>query len=157
MAGSEKTGVEFARADLFKGSVCFITRTKKTKKPALLIVSELWKRLGAKCVMIDPSVHDSIVASISHLPHLISTAIVNSVPAQHLNFAAAGFKDTTRIAAGSVEIWHDITLSNKKAILQQIGKFEAELKKLKKSIASNQGKQLSRQLDKARIKRLSLK
>lgn len=157
MAGSEKTGVQFARADLFKGSVCFITRTKETKNSAMLIVSELWKRLGAKCVKIDPAVHDSIVASISHMPHLISAALVNSVTEAHIKFASSGFRDTTRIAAGSVEIWHDITLSNRKAILQQIEKFETSLKKLKKSIISNQGKQLTRQLEQARVKRLSLK
>ncbi|MFH1092699.1 MAG: prephenate dehydrogenase [Candidatus Omnitrophota bacterium] len=153
MAGSEKTGAEFARGDLFKGSLCFITKTITTEKTALLKIKELWKRLGAKCVEIDPYVHDNIVASISHLPHLISAALVNSVPANYLKFAATGFKDTTRIAGGSPEIWHDIILSNRKAILKQIEKFEAVLKKLKKSIVLKQGKQLTGQLQQAREKR----
>ncbi len=157
MAGSEKAGVEFARADLFKGSVCFVAKTKKTEKTALLKVRELWKRLGARCVEIDPAVHDNIVASVSHLPHLISVALVNSVPDKYLKFAATGFKDTTRIAAASAEIWHDITLSNRKAILQQIEKFEAVLKKLKKTIVLKQPNQLTRQLERARKKRQSLK
>ncbi len=157
MAGSEKAGVEFARADLFMGSVCFITKTRKTDKTALLKVKELWERLGARCVEIDPAKHDKIVASVSHMPHLISVALVNSVADKYLRFAATGFKDTTRIAAGSAEIWHDITLSNRKAILQQIEKFEAELKKLKRSIVSKQGDQLTRQLQRARKKRQSIK
>ncbi len=157
MAGSEKAGVEFARADFFKGSVCFITKTKKTEKTALLKVRELWKRLGARCVEINPSEHDKIVASVSHLPHLISAALVNTVPVKHLKFAATGFKDTTRIAAGGVEVWHDIILSNRKAILQQIEKFEAVLKKLKESIVSKRGKQLTRELQQARKKRQSIK
>ena len=157
MAGSEKTGAEFAKADLFKGAVCFITKTKKTNKTAILKVRELWKRLGARCVEIDPALHDNIVASVSHLPHLISSALINTIPLKYLKFAATGFKDTTRIAAGSAEIWHDITLSNRKAILQQIEKFEAVLRKLKKTIVSKQGKQLIRQLDQARKKRQSLK
>ncbi|MCG2712866.1 MAG: prephenate dehydrogenase [Candidatus Omnitrophica bacterium] len=156
MAGSEKTGVEFARADLFNGSICFITKTKTTNKTAILMINELWKRLGAKCVEIDPCAHDDIVASVSHLPHLISAALVNSVPAEYLKFAGAGFKDSTRIAAASAEIWHDITLSNRKAILKQIKRFESVLKKLKKSITLKQGEQLIRQLDQAKKKRQSI-
>ncbi|MCK4994170.1 MAG: prephenate dehydrogenase [Candidatus Omnitrophica bacterium] len=157
MAGSEDAGVQNACLDFFKGSICFITNTKKTQKAAMSKVCELWEKLGAKCVKINPSEHDKIVASISHLPHLISVALVNSVTAKNIKFAAGGFKDTTRIAAGSAEMWHDITLSNRKAILAQIENFEAVLKKMKKSIIARQGKQITRQLQQAREKRLSIK
>lgn len=157
MAGSEKAGAEFAQVDLFKGSTCFIAKTKRTKASAISKVRYIWENLGAKCVMINPLAHDEIVASISHMPHLVSAALVNSVPSEYLKFAASGFKDTTRIAAGSPEIWHDITLSNRKAILSVIKNFEQALKKMKKSIVLNQGSQITKQLKLAREKRMSLK
>ncbi len=157
MAGSENTGVDFAHIDLFKESICFIAKTQNTKKSAYAIVSDLWKKMGAKCVGIDPRVHDNIVASLSHLPHLISVALVNSVPDKYFKFAASGFKDTTRIAASSVEVWHDIIFSNKKAILSRIENFEMVLKKMKQAIISSQGKQITLQLQRARKKRLSIK
>ena len=156
MAGSENTGVQFASIDLFRSSICFIAKTKKTKSFAYEIVNELWTQLGAECVVIDPRVHDRIVAFISHLPHLISVALVDCVPDKYLRYAASGFKDTTRIAAGSAEVWHDITFSNRKAILAGISKFEAALRKMKKTIISAQGGKLTRQLQQAREKRISI-
>ncbi|MCP4650021.1 MAG: prephenate dehydrogenase [PVC group bacterium] len=153
MAGSEKTGVAYSDATLFKNSTCFICKTKKTNKKALSSVQELWKILGAKTVMISPLEHDRVVAYISHLPHLIAAAIVNSIPDKCLKFAATGFKDTTRIASGGPDIWRDISFSNRKAILSAITFFEKKLGDLKKSLTSNKEKQFTQKLLSAKKKR----
>ncbi len=157
MAGSEKAGAEFASDNLFNGSICFIIKNSKTDKAALTIVANLWKMMGAKTVLIDPQQHDDIVAQISHLPHLISVALVDCVNPGFIKFAASGFKDTTRIAAGDPEIWRDISFSNKEAILNSIVSFEKKLAVIKKAIKNNQKQALAQQLLKVKRKRDSLK
>lgn len=157
MAGSEKAGAEFACEGLFDGSICFIAKNSKTDRMALLTVTKLWKMLGAKTVLIDPKQHDNIVAQISHLPHLLSVALVDSVCPEFIKFAASGFKDTTRIAAGDPEIWRDISFSNKTAILNAITNFEKKMNFIKKAIKNNQKQVVFRQLMNVKTKRDSLK
>ncbi|MFH1061812.1 MAG: prephenate dehydrogenase [Candidatus Omnitrophota bacterium] len=157
MAGSEKAGAEFACDSLFNDSICFIIKTPKSDRAALATVTNLWKMLGARTVLIDPKQHDDIVAQISHLPHLLSVALVDSVCPGFIKFAAAGFKDTTRIAAGDPEIWRDISFSNKEAILTAISNFEKKLNSIKKAIKNNQKQVLVRQLINVKRKRDSLK
>jgi len=156
MAGSEKAGAEFAREGLFKGSLCFIAKTKKTNKDALLRVRKIWSKLGARAVEINPHAHDEIVAAVSHIPHLVSVALVNSISEKLLGFSASGFKDMTRIAEGDPDIWTAICFSNKKAILKTITLFEKKLGLLKKSIKKNSNKLLKKQLLQAKIKRRNL-
>lgn len=111
IAGSDKTGFEYARADLFEGAKVIITPTEKTDKSALDKVSNLWKDLGADVELMSAKDHDRVYALMSHLPHLISFCMVNSVAEidkNLMNYAGSGFKSFTRIAKSSPELWGDI-------------------------------------------------
>jgi prephenate dehydrogenase len=157
MAGSEKAGAEFADVSLFEGSICFITKTNKSNHDVLMRVAGLWKLMGANTVVISPKKHDNIVGQISHLPHLLSVALVDCVEQSFIKYAAAGFKDTTRIAAGDPQIWKDISFSNKQAIIASINNFEKKLNQIKKAIKNDQKQKLVKQLIKAKRKRDILK
>ena len=153
MAGSEKTGVINSKKSLFENSISFITKTRKTNPKALKQVLTLWKKLGARTIILSPAVHDRIVAQVSHLPHFIVVALVASVSDKFLKFAATGFKDTTRIASGAADMWRDISFSNKEAILRSITEFEKKLNSLKKLLKEDRPALFTRQLMAAKAKR----
>ncbi|MBN3039258.1 MAG: prephenate dehydrogenase [Candidatus Omnitrophica bacterium] len=133
MAGSEKRGVAQARAGIFKGALCFVVKTSRTKKSALKRVNRLWRDLGCRVKVLSPQRHDQIVAVISHLPHLAAGQLVNAAK-NSLSFAASGFLDSTRIAASDSEIWTDIFLTNKKAIMQVVNNYIRNLKRVSRLI-----------------------
>lgn len=126
MAGSEKTGVASASADLFKGAKCIVTPTEDTNSQVLECVIGFWKFVGSKVHLLDPDQHDLLIAGASHLPHLIASILTNTVgqieadSVRALDFAASGFRDTTRIASGAPEIWRAIFMQNSPAILPMI-------------------------------------
>ncbi len=134
LAGSEKKGVNFACEKIFKDSICVLTPTRSTDRKALKTIIEFWHKLGAKTSVLKPSIHDSIVAFISHLPHMIAFSLIDSIPAAYLKFSSTGLKDTTRIASSDPIIWRDICLSNSQDILKSLNKFEATLNNLKRQI-----------------------
>lgn len=146
LAGSEKRGVNFADEDLFEGSTVIMAKTRKTKGPSIRTLNQFWKSLGAARVVVKtPEEHDRIVAEISHLPHLIATALINSVSDKSLKYAAAGFKDTTRIAAGDPEIWRDICITNKREILKSLDRYGRTLSRLKALIKKASAEKLYRE------------
>ncbi|MBI4845280.1 MAG: prephenate dehydrogenase/arogenate dehydrogenase family protein [Candidatus Omnitrophica bacterium] len=153
MAGSEKAGAEFANENLFLNSFCFIAKTKSTNSQAAATVNYIWKMLGAKTIVISPELHDMIAAQISHLPHMISALLVESIEEKFLRYVSTGFKDTTRIASGAPEIWSDIALSNRKAILHAIGIFEKKLIKFKSYLKKEEQESLAHCLMRAKNKR----
>ncbi len=153
MAGSEKAGAEFACYGLFKKTICFITKTDKTDKKALLRVKALWNCFGATPVVISASLHDVIVARVSHLPHLMSVVLVDAVEEKFLNYAASGFRDTTRIASGAPDLWKDISFSNKRALLESIDMFEKKLNCLKNFLKNDDERMLVKMLARAKRKR----
>jgi len=153
LAGSEKKGVEAAKAGLFEGAVCFLTKTRKTNLGALKRLTGFWRGLGAKTIIISPQAHDRLVAFTSHLPHLTSAALMNAVPSVLLNFTGSGFKDTTRIAKSSPELWTDICLTNSKQILCSLNKIEKELAKFKKAILYGSKVRLQKIFEEAKKKR----
>jgi prephenate dehydrogenase len=142
LAGSEKKGSDFSSGDLFVGSKVIITPTKNTSKKSLAKINRFWKKLGAQTITLSPEQHDKILAFISHLPHLNAFCLMNSIPSAHLKFSATGLKDSTRIALSDAEVWTDIMLSNKKALLTSINSFEDKLKKIKKAIQKNKRSEL---------------
>ncbi len=156
MAGSEKKGASFARVDLFSNSLCFITRTKNTNRGALNKIDAFWKSLGCRVKTLSPGKHDQIVALISHLPHLAAAQLVQ-VARGNLKFAATGFTDTTRIAASDAEIWTDIFLSNKKAVIAAIDQYIKQLKKVRNLIARNKESELNREFKKIKLLRDGLR
>jgi len=152
IAGSEKRGVAYARADIFENSLCILTPTKKTRPGALKAARSLWKSLGAKVVNLSPAGHDRAIAFVSHLPHIVVFSLMNSIPAGLLKLGAKGLKDTTRIAASDSRLWADIFLSNR-YFLETVNEFQVSLSKLKKAIKAKDALLLRQLLDSARKKK----
>ncbi len=148
VAGTEESGVGAAFPALFENRRCILTPTAKTDKEALKKVKDIWEAAGSEVIVMDAEKHDSILAAVSHLPHVIAYSLVNTVDNVRdfeesiLNYSAGGFRDFTRIASSSPEMWRDICLLNRKAILDMIDRFEEELSALKKSIEAEEGKNL---------------
>jgi prephenate dehydrogenase len=137
MAGSEQAGYRVARPDLFRGATVIVTPTETTELAALKKTTEFWEALGARVSSLDPETHDRTVAAISHLPHLIACALVDGAvraePAA-LEFAARGFRDTTRIAAGDPDMWAEIFLANRDALTATVDAFREALGELQQVI-----------------------
>jgi len=153
LAGSEQAGYRVARADLFRGATVVVTPTEKTELAALKTTTGLWEALGARVTSLDPETHDRTVAAISHLPHLIACALVDGagrVEPGALEFAARGFRDTTRIAGGDPDMWTEIFLANRDALTAGIEAFRQALGDLQRVIDAGRADALRAEL--ARIK-----
>lgn len=157
LAGSEKRGIRFADKDIFKDSLCVLTPTKNTSPEVLIKIKGFWQKLGMKVVLVSPRFHDKVLSFISHLPHILAFSLVNTAPKRFLDFAASGFKDTTRIASSESEIWQDIFLSNRNYILKAIDLFQKNLSQIKSAIKAKDKESLKRFIDQARKKREQLK
>lgn len=121
MAGSEAKGLDAARPFLFQDAVCLLTPVASTPAGALQKVTAFWTALGARVSSVDPDLHDSIMARISHVPHLAAAAIVLAAlgeDASIAQFAAGGLRDTTRVASGDPSMWEEILRENRSAVLQ---------------------------------------
>ena len=137
LAGSEQAGYRVARVDLFRGATVIVTPTEATGLAALKTTTEFWEALGARVSSLDPETHDRTVAAISHLPHLIACALVDGaarVEPAALEFAARGFRDTTRIAAGDPDMWTEIFLANRDALTATVEAFRDALGELQQVI-----------------------
>ncbi len=131
LAGSEKRGVTNATADLFSGATCIITPAQNADETACRELSAFWQALGMKVFRMSPSEHDRILASVSHLPHLVASAIIESIPDCALPFGASGLRDTTRVAAGDASIWRDIIEANQDEVLLALDRFGDAMEALK--------------------------
>jgi prephenate dehydrogenase len=134
MAGAEKTGVSAARAELFTNAVCVVTPTKRSHQPAVKKVEDFWQAVGARVLRLAPELHDELVSRSSHLPHVAAATLANLVldakhPKSQALLCANGFRDTTRIASGSPEMWRDIAMANRKNLAQALDAFIRDLKK----------------------------
>ena len=145
MAGGEKMGVLAARADLFANAACVITATDGTNVTAQRTVEIFWQSLGARTLKLNPAQHDLLVSRTSHLPHLVAATLAGLVldskqPKQQAALCATGFRDTTRIASGSPEMWRNIVLANRKNVSQSVDAFVAELKKFQAALKKSDAK-----------------
>lgn len=156
IAGKETSGVEAASGELFKGSKCILTPTDRTDKNTLEIVKSMWEEAGSDVILMDPSLHDKVFAAVSHLPHVIAYALVNTVARMDfgeidtLSLSVRSFRDLTRIASSSPEMWRDICLYNRVNLLDSINSFEKVLKILKGYLEKGEGKGLLREFEEAR-------
>ncbi|MEO7677025.1 MAG: prephenate dehydrogenase/arogenate dehydrogenase family protein [Verrucomicrobiota bacterium] len=128
MAGGEKIGVEFAKADLFQNAVCVVTPTANSDSRAVEAIENFWESIGSRVVKLRPETHDELVSRSSHLPHVIAAELANYVLSpthakEQALLCANGFRDTTRIASGSPEMWRDISLANQKNLSRVLGVF----------------------------------
>ncbi len=153
MAGSEKRGIEFARADLCLNATCIVTPSRSNPKWAVGLVGQLWSALGMRLVQLTPLRHDRILARISHLPHVVASALVNASTAEELKLTGGGFMDATRIASGDVNLWHDIIASNPDCLLEATAALRKQLDKLDAAVKSGDSARIKRFLDAAKEKR----
>lgn len=156
IAGSDRSGIESAEAEIFKGAKCIITPTEHTDKHALETVSAVWKKIGSLVTLISPNEHDRIYASVSHLPHLLAYVIMNTVAdidRSFLHFSGQGFMDTTRIASSSPELWRDICLLNKDNLLESLELFKKNLDRVSQYLRTYDSESLEKDFEKARTLR----
>lgn len=139
MAGSERSGLAAARADLFAGAPCLITPTPESDAAALQVVSGFWKELGCSVTTMSPPEHDRLVARISHLPHALAFALVNLVldtlPAGSHHLAGGSFRDATRVAASDPALWTGILTENRTEVAAAL----RDMSKLLESMATALG------------------
>jgi prephenate dehydrogenase len=159
MAGSNLSGFAVSRADLFRGATVVLTPTERTAPDAVKRVTEFWEAVGGRVVTMDPATHDRAVAAVSHLPHLVADALVDAVfrmDPQFFEVAARGFKDTTRIAASSPEVWREIFEENREALAEAVGVFRAALSDLESVLRSGDRVRIEGELERIRKIRAAL-
>jgi prephenate dehydrogenase len=139
IAGNERSGADAGDASLYVGRQVILTPLPETSVAALRRVEEFWTTCGARVARLDPARHDRIMAAVSHLPHLLAFALVAELAsrqdsAEYMSNAGSGFRDFTRIAGSSPEMWRDIALANRDALLTELGAYRDALDALMLSI-----------------------
>lgn len=147
IAGAEKSGAAAAMADLYIGKNVVLTPSTNINTAAVNKVRQLWQSCGANVIEMPAENHDRIFATVSHLPHLLAFALVDDIASRDnadelFQFAASGFRDFTRIAGSHPEMWRDISLANKPALLAEITAYEEALGKLKQTLANDNATEL---------------
>ena len=153
MAGSELKGVAYSRADLFSGATCIVTPTAETPPHVVARVEAFWRMLGMRTVRMTPSAHDRAVARISHLPHALAGLLMLLPSKADLDIAATGFRDATRLAGGDPEMWRDIFLTNRVAVLGELEKFAHLLVELRDMIDNRDADGIEKLLTAAKTRR----
>jgi len=154
ICGSEQQGVEAGDADLYEGAVTVVTPKAGAVEGVVAKVSNLWKRAGSTIRLMSPEAHDDVLAATSHLPHMIAATLVRCVNDGF--FCGSGFRDTTRIAEGSPEVWSDIVRTNAPSLKIALKFFRAQLDELDVLIESGDGDELTGWFAAARDKRKEL-
>ncbi|WP_018151641.1 prephenate dehydrogenase [Leeia oryzae] len=147
IAGAEFSGAKAAKPDLYRKKHVVITPLAETDPEAVLAVKALWEVCGADVREMTPDLHDRIFAAVSHLPHVLSFALVEALASREngsvfFDFAASGFRDFTRIASSHPEMWRDICLANKQALLAELNEYRHQLDRLADLLASSDGEAL---------------
>ncbi len=158
MAGREKSGVANATADLFHNAVCVITPSRKTPPEAVRQVRELWKGVGGRVLKLTPELHDELVSRSSHLPQIVASELAHYVlsPAQskeQATLCATGFRDTTRLASSSPELWLDIVLANRTHLSRVLGVFIEGLEEFRHTLDQGDEKSIQTFFETAKQRR----
>ncbi len=145
IAGTEHSGVDASFAELFDDRLCVLTPIKETRPEAVQAIQNMWQAAGSNVMRMEAVDHDDFLAAVSHLPHLAAFALVNAVRKQGngnhdpFHFAAGGFRDFTRIASSSPEMWRDIALCNRTSLLHKLDALQTELGKLRTALEAGDG------------------
>ncbi len=147
IAGAEKTGPDAALADLYQGKKVVLTPLPENSAESVARVRKAWELCGAVVSELTPQQHDEVFAAVSHLPHLLSFALVHDLAQRDnrdllLSFAASGFRDFTRIAASSPEMWRDISLANRDALMREVKQYADELYVVYQALENNDAAKL---------------
>jgi prephenate dehydrogenase len=158
MAGAEKMGVTAARHDLFVNAICIITPTSHSKPDLVRQLGEFWAAVEAIPLRLTPEVHDDLVSRSSHLPHVVAAELSNYVlspvhPKEQAMLCANGFRDTTRIASGSPEMWRDICLANRKNLARVLGVFIEDMQEFQLALEKEDRKTVEEFFEKAKQRR----
>ena len=153
MAGSEQTGVEAARTDLFENARWILTPTAQTNADALNHLTSIIEKMGAQVIEMDAARHDEVLAVTSHLPHMTAAALMHvfgSLKDENAaRVVASGWRDSTRIAAGSSEMWRDIALANRGALLNALDEMDDSLQQFRAALQSENGEEIENWLEAA--------
>ena len=148
IAGSEKTGIEAGDPDLYQGRLTVVCPSEGASE-----ISKIWQAVGSEVIEMSPEEHDAMLASTSHLPHMVAGALARSVadgdPARKADFCGTGFKDTTRVASGSADMWVDIIDTNRAALEKELDRFHEELQGLINILRSGNGDDIRQWLEQA--------
>ncbi len=148
IAGSEKTGIEAGDPELYQGRLTVVCPSEGAAQ-----ISRIWQAVGSEVVEMSPEAHDSMLASTSHLPHMVAAALARSVadgdPSKKAAFCGTGFRDTTRVASGSADMWVDIIDTNRAALEVELDRFHQELRGLIRILRSGHGEDIRNWLEEA--------
>lgn len=155
IAGAENSGVDAALATLYRDRRVVVTPLPESSPAAIARVFELWRACGALVSSMSPEEHDRLFAAVSHLPHLLAFALVHEFAARDdadrlFGFAAGGFRDFTRIASSHPEMWRDICVANRQALIGELDAYTAELARLRALLVDRNGTALEATFDRAR-------
>lgn len=155
IAGAEQSGAAAARAELYQGKKVVLTPLPENSPASVARVRQAWEACGAVVSELTPRQHDAVFAAVSHLPHLLSFALVHDLAQREdrdllLSFAASGFRDFTRIAASSPEMWRDICLANRDALMSELQQYTAELNALAQALEQRDAARLESVFSEAR-------
>lgn len=158
MAGSERTGMRFARAELMDGAVVVTTPLPGVPAGAVERVESLWRAVGARVLRMTAAEHDAVVARASHLPHVVACALAHRVldPGATPDagpVCATGFRDTTRVASGSAEMWRDILVANRASVLEAIDEYLDSLRQIRELVAGGSAPAIEGYLSEAKRRR----
>lgn len=159
IAGAETCGAGAARADLYQGRNVVLTPLLQSDQAALEKVRALWQACGAKVSEMPATKHDAIFATVSHLPHLLAYTLVDMIARRDnadtlFSFAASGFRDFTRIAGSSPEMWRDIALANRQALLNEIEQYQASLEQMRIALTAEDAAALEATFKRAQTARV---
>jgi prephenate dehydrogenase len=158
IAGAELTGVDAASAFLFDGRNVVLTPLEENQTAAVDRVEAMWKACGARVSRMTPERHDRVFSAVSHLPHMLAYALVHMIGTRPdaealFSFAASGFRDFTRIAGSSAEMWRDIALANRDALLADMEAYQQQLGELAQCLRQADGAEIERIFEAARCAR----
>lgn len=153
IAGSEKTGVEAGNSGLYEGRLTVVCTSEDADGEVIEKVSNLWKSVGSDVVEMSAAQHDAMLATTSHLPHMVAAALARSVGTEKADFCGTGFRDTTRVASGSADMWVDIIDTNRAPLEAELDRFHEELQGLISILRSGNQEDIRRWLEEAAASR----
>ncbi len=158
IAGAERSGVAAATADLYRDKRVVLTPLPENSAASIAAVRLAWEACGAKVSELKPDAHDRVFAAVSHLPHLLAFALVHDLASrdnadQLFGFAASGFRDFTRIASSHPEMWRDICVANRHALMQELDAYMVELMRTRVLLAGGDAAGLEALFSSARARR----
>lgn len=155
ISGTENSGVKFSNPELFKNKNCILTPIYNTDSNATEKVENLWELAGSKVLKMSPLEHDQVFSFVSHLPHVVAYALINSVSdvdnSNLFSFAGGGLKDFTRVASSSPEMWTSIFMENKDELLKSISSFKNQIGLIEKALADDDADGLQQLLEKSKL------